>query len=476
MLVSSNAGRGGVLPGWVLLLVALGCGDGPGPLEAAPSSALPSALEPAQVVDAVAGVPRPDDPMVLSLGTPESSRAARPPWAPGMVGYAPAASADVARALFEAAATSVRRGVSLHRDLLACRIEHDVDGSGANGRRRALAFGVTLRWGSAHHEIDGPRAGTPAHLAVPLVTLAPGDPWQVHLRDEGGVVEIEASFDGKSPLRAEAGGFAIECRPVEPAARAEAVRDALWDVDRRLVLLATTAGEAPPRSGENGEIEEIEEALRPFVDPASSVAALVGWDDPRLARRFERRAALEGKLLDRLAQGRAEALARAKAPGEWVGVGRMGRRLEVKVDALDCDLPAADDATWRCRATLSLDNGGRGDREVRLSHDSVDVGGAAIAFVDRFGRAAHVRWPEHADPVVLARSGMATFTVHLEPAAAPGHLQAPPPPGLPVALELQSERARHRIFRRKQRPTRSGRLPRPAVCGAPGAAQLCAGL
>jgi hypothetical protein len=456
---------------WAALILACGSDDA-GP------RATPAALPGPSAVDIVAAVPRPDDAEVLRLGTPASSREAVPSFASGAFGYAPQARPEVARALFEAASAEPRQGALFDRDLAACRVAREEAQGGLRRRdRRAARLDVTLSWGDARESVSSPHpAGTAGtFFVVPLLALARGDAWSASVRSDGDVHELAGVFDGAIPWRARADDLELECRRVDPAARAEAVRDALWGLDRKLTLLSLTSPTQPE------SLREIERFLDPIAESAEPVAALVGWDDPRLRRRFDRRAELEARLLAALVRTRAESLARAAEPGTWIGVGRMGRRLEAKVDAMTCEAtePAPDGEleahrAWHCEATLSIDNGARGDRSLDVAGDRLLVGGASLSFVDRFGRAARVGWPDDRAPSSIDRADVVTFRVRLEPAMDHAQLQDAPSPELPVAFELTSERRRHRVLAPAERPRKIGRLPRPSVCEGPRPPAICA--
>ncbi len=311
---------------WLFLLLAVGCGFAPGEL---PFAEPPVAGGPPEVAHDVA---RPTDPPPDLPSTPSGSIAARPHWGPQET-YAPMLAHDESVALFERAAAGPGERLQLEGATLACRLEVTFAErpSTASPHDRAAELDLAFGFGANVAATDphaargiGSQASRTAFFVVPSVHLREGDAIDVLVNDRDRplhrdyIDRLGAAYTGTVPLLMTGEHTHLECRELGDALLAEVVRDRLWSVDDALAEWTRAEIEGSPTAAMHG---------------LAGVAALVGWDDPRVVRRIRRGTEIERALRRRGAQEIAGARARlGKAAA--IAVGR--RRMEFVVDDVRC--------------------------------------------------------------------------------------------------------------------------------------------
>jgi hypothetical protein len=384
-----------------LLFVLAGCGAAePLPVDSpprtpvaveAPAPKPPAPKPPARVPTLPPLAP---DQIPARLGTPEASRAAAPWWGGGASGYAP--QAQGAWSLFDAAESATRDTGPLTGEMLACAVtvifvEDKLPLFGANHNLADLTARVGF---GAHVDVDreplldlkGPEDRNEMRFTAPIVNLRIGDPIVARVFDRdvfsnNGIELLRGRFDGKAPIVIRGKHAALDCRLVPRAAVEAKAAAALAQLD------ATIAGfdrDYAPRFDEPSFFGRL--SVTDSTPPFYVVAALVGWDDPRVAARSARMATLERRFDDELAAELQKIHAALPAPGAWL-LAKQGTR-GVRATSFECgDEVHAPPDTFHsvgCLLHLEVKNLAAAAEDVPVYESGVDD--LDLAIIDRRGR------------------------------------------------------------------------------------------
>jgi len=331
-----------------LLLPLAGCAT----LSDAPDFIGPPPAPPAQEVDdapplpeapVVVETPRPPpDPIPDRLGTPSTSRAAAPAWwlVDHPFGYLPRPEAPWQ---FDPLAESApREAPTLDNGALLCDV--NVGGYRGDATEAGEYAGTDLTVGASvggarppARELwvwgVGPEDTGTARVLIPLIDLKPGATLHFKFNDRDVLFDddlelVAHRWTGQVPFEFKGRIGRGRCRFVPRAPLDQAVALRLEDVDNALAAVPPASApdltRASLRSTETEQLGGVKVAI-------ASVASLVGWDDPRVARRLERmgvlvaqRHALLVTALD-ATRADAESLGAWQAPAE----GKVSMRLGV---------------------------------------------------------------------------------------------------------------------------------------------------
>lgn len=285
------------------------------------------------------------------LGSPAKSSAALPAWQPrplrqllpGQVPYAPAS--EDAEGLYDQADPKPAKTGPLRDAALACTVDLGerrfddllpfANPSMVYGDLCAVAGpvppGGPVRDVTVHFGADDANTVT---FLVPLVSLDPGQAVSVRLLDidlqfDDAVDTLKATYRGTLPLSLATRGVKGDCRLV--------TREAL-EALLPPHLEATDAALAKARNAFRASLDDrrpmsVDGTLLAPQRSLAGAAALVGWDDPRVAARVALIADLDRELTAQWAE--VFEAARKKASGrDWATV--AGGQLEVRFAGLRC--------------------------------------------------------------------------------------------------------------------------------------------
>ncbi|MCB9718154.1 MAG: hypothetical protein H6712_30170 [Myxococcales bacterium] len=261
-------------------------------------------------------VPRPE-----ALGTPASSNAARPSWAP-RVAYAPQVANKPA--LLELATATTAEQV-----LLICRVEASI--SGVDSYSRAEPY-LRLRLpGRGRPEVSNRDRGRGELVSAPVVSLTKGERLEASLAEkdlfsDDPLGRVSGTYGGSLPLTFGGRLMTVECRGVPREVVERELEPALRRIDERLARMITND---PPR------LDTVDFGMGPEGPSGTAnvqagledAAALVGWDDPRVQARRARLEEVEAAFT----RGIATQVERAKAvvvEGPPWELGRGALRIE----------------------------------------------------------------------------------------------------------------------------------------------------
>ena len=309
-------------------------------LAAAPPPVAPEAPAPA------------DDPLRPEhLGTPAKSAAALPAWqprplrqlSPGEVPYAP--ESENAGGLYAKASTTPTKVGPLRDAALACSVDFGerhfddlipfASPEMVKGDICAVA-GIPVGKGPLRHVTVafGPDDANTATFLIPLASLDIGQPVVVRLIDidlqfDDSIDTLRVPYRGTLPLSLATRGMKGECRHVAREALEAALPPYLAKAD---AALEKALKDFHPSLTEHNPAS-VDAALTGPQGPLAQAAALVGWDDPRVAARVSRIAELDqafavewGKVFD--------AALEKSASKDWTAV--ADGQLEVRVAAVRC--------------------------------------------------------------------------------------------------------------------------------------------
>lgn len=287
------------------------------------------------------------DPPIVPPGTPPTSAAARPSWATAASGWAPMHSRPAS--LFEKAAAPTG---SLSKAFVLCRgrstsgVQADVHVRAKLGQLPSLeASGADV-----------------AYVGAPLVDLKPGAPIEVVVsaRQDGGlepIARVSSTYRGKIGAGARDGD--LECVALTGDALQSCIAIDAGRADSVLARL-DEARLDPAEPGWGYPTKDIAIAQR----ASSDVAALAGWDDPRVKKRVDTYARLVQELDAKRANVFAE-LHRSASNATFV------RSVVFSGATCTCDPGPSRDA--RCTVSFSVKNEG-GSRVVWGDDVEITIG------------------------------------------------------------------------------------------------------
>ena len=304
------------------------------PLMPVPDEPRPAPAPPAPEPPA----PAPDpDPAPEHLGTPAASKEAAPAWwlkwyrKEQLPEYAP--QPDAAWELFRAAGSAPRKVERIQDALLACHVK-----AGAFFEQKGVQLIKPGAFSKADLQVMArvtPASGKPGKVTtikgkqdtnevtftVPLCRLDKGDALELRILDRdfirrGLIEKLALPFSGGAPLLVRGKKAMAECRLVDRAMLEERLKVRLKKLDGKLDRFE--AAFHPDLSGRN---------LYPNTGPGSHLdfiradvgypAALVGWDDPRVAKRVKRLADLEARFAGELKELLTATWKNLPAAGQW---------------------------------------------------------------------------------------------------------------------------------------------------------------
>lgn len=390
----------------LVLVVLGGCAvapPAPAATPTAPEASAPPAPPPPRL-HAPTLPPLPPDRAPDRLGDPRSSNAARPWW--GGPGYAP--QSPLAAALVAVGETAPRDAGAIAGELLVCGVavvysESKFSPFSGDGVSRSYAkadLTTFLRFGGhagkkkedpAEIEARGPEDSNQMVMTVPVVKLDPGDQIALKAIDRdvftnNDIEEIKGRYEGKLPWVLRGKRVAAECRLVPRQVVEREAAAALRAVD---AAVAKFDVEYMPAMDDKAFFGRI--AITRVTEPFKRVAALIGWDDPRLAVRSARMATLLDRFDGELTAEMKKLHAALPPFGAWASMrrGELGLRAEKLVcgeaalapyrKALEIDAESAG-----CILHVSARNQKPAPEDV-AAYDS-SVARVDIGLVDRLGR------------------------------------------------------------------------------------------
>lgn len=351
------------------------------------------ALVPAPAVTAVDPAPDPErdpdedapaaeDPRVVPSGTPRSSMAARPSWSAATDGWAPVHSR--ADDLFASAA--VPSG-DLVKAFVMCR-----------GRSTAGLTGINVRAKLGRLPSiseDGPNPGDHAIVTAPLVDLKAGEPVElvVSTREDGGLRELaraNVAYAGK--LTAFAAEGDLDCMAMTDDELQDQIAVDAGRADSAIARFGGTKLDAAAIAW-GYPSKDLHIARRNVRD----VAALAGWDDPRVTKRVDAYAravttldAEKPRVFGELRQSAADEVA-------------VGTLTLARASRLTCDPQPSREA--RCTVSFVVKNDGQAalvwGRDVKI--DLADASGPQLALPPEGQREAIV--PPHQSQTLTVSTG-----------------------------------------------------------------------
>ncbi len=249
-----------------------------------------------------------------------------------------------ARGLFEIGERATRDTGPLTGEMLACAVtvlfvEDKINLFGSNHNLADLTSRVGF---GAHVDVDraplllvkGPEDYNEMRFTAPIVNLRVGDPFVVRVLDRdvfstNGIELLRGRFDGKVPIVIRGKRAAVDCRLVPRAVIEARATEALVRLD---AMIAGFDRDYFPRLDDTSFFGRL--AVTDATEPFRAVAALVGWDDPRLAARMARMATLERRFDDELGVELKKIHAAQPAPGSWL-VFKQGTRA-VRAASFEC--------------------------------------------------------------------------------------------------------------------------------------------
>lgn len=249
----------------------------------------------------------------VSLGSPKTSKAAKPIWELSS-DYAPQYTYRTAE-LFRSLEGEAREG-ELKEALLLCYI----DASNAPsydffGGKNEL--GGTIKLGKV--DISGNFKSH--YVTAPLTTLKTGEKVTVKVYDRDYISRDElietlsATFEGKLPLKVEGKRTSFSCVALNRQEVELELALLLPEVER---ALKEVEGELTPDL--YNTFSFLPDVFYPAQDRITQIAALVGWDDPSVSSRILRIDQLRDTQKDNLTQALMETYENIPALGEWVEV------------------------------------------------------------------------------------------------------------------------------------------------------------
>ncbi len=219
--------------------------------------------------------------------------------------------------------------------LLVCRVDVTVDDRDVSRPDQAMFLEVGTR---AYGYVRPPYSNTwTATVAWPVANLLAGQRLRIRVWDKDTfsnddlLATFEVPFTGTFPLVANDPDVAVECRALTGSALQARLAPALAHSDTMLDVLAGAA----PADVAAGHLALPRGVMTDARQAISGAAALVGWEDARVATRVTRSAAIEHAWTSAL-QRHADGLARAlPAPGAAVPVPRAA--LTLTAAPLECD-------------------------------------------------------------------------------------------------------------------------------------------
>lgn len=298
--------------------------------------------------------PAPTDVESTGRGSPAGSLAQRPPWRNADLGYAPTMSESDAAPLFAAGTTQAEDRPSLAGDLLACRIDVKFEEIKSWSLRPhkwaaadlliAIGFGPSGATEPGRIVTSGTNQSNHAHFVVPAARLAANEVVDIIVNDRDRLLgrdfidRIPLLFAGSTPLLATGAVSAVVCRVVDTAALGPFVHTRLWDVDDAFAQWRV----GKPDIGSGTATCAAPAAV---TDALAHLAAMLGWDDPRVVARLDRAASTEVAVM----QACAERYAAFVGGLESVGVPATLAGTDIGVRVLDGSCGAA--AMARLEAT-----------------------------------------------------------------------------------------------------------------------------
>lgn len=311
----------------------------------------PSSLLAAGAIVALGAAPAAPEPRPEHLGTPATSAKAAPAWfetpdrhlARGQIAYAP--QSDDVLALLKAAPEQAAQVGPLRDVALACDLDvgdRNFDGLAPFASESTLAADLCMVAGVVSGK-EAPRLVSVTvgsddsnfgSFLLPLVSLDPGAALSIRLVDidvtfDDPIETVRVPYKGTLPLKFKGRVAEGECRLVTRDALEAAAGKHLVEADAALAKAAASGTADPLASDPVG----VDEALARPRGALTAAAALLGWDDPRVAARLAREAevarALEASWAAAFDEARKGALGR-----EWAPV--AGGALQVRVTAVRC--------------------------------------------------------------------------------------------------------------------------------------------
>jgi hypothetical protein len=271
-----------------------------------------------------------------TLGTPASSLAAAPAfWRKKSSAYAPALESPLT--IFDAASAANAPGVAIACRLSAGRYKED---------KIMPAFDkadlmVTATFGEGKGRMTfhalGPEDTNEIDFVLPLLPLAEGKSVAVSLTDRDvfsndNVARFTITHRSAAPLTIRAASVRGECRSVPRAVIEASFQSARTSADNALAEMAL---ERPDITQPSSDVGRPSDGLGAMTYELQGLAALVGWDDPRVVRRVGRALALRGSQAAEIA--RQAALIRAALPSPAGGATPMADgALEVRATKYEC--------------------------------------------------------------------------------------------------------------------------------------------
>lgn len=296
-----------------LLLAHAGCDHPlPGPTPDASTDAPSTALSAAPSAAVSAAPAAPQKPPKVAIGpgddrpperwtTPAESLKAAPPWAlEDPRGYNPKAERQNYAPQFpDALFTAAPKAGVVEPDeqvLLACVVSYA--GSCDGGFKRFFGadfpeLDVEMVIGRAGKLVGhGGEDQRAIEVSIPLVSLAPADRLLFHVfdRDDGGSRDNLGVVTLTPRSLARKQDPAIECRVLGREAVEAKLASEIAEVDKKLDQLADVA---PAPYEETLGMEVLQSSLR---GPLTRLAGLVGWADPRVARRLTWASRIEARM------------------------------------------------------------------------------------------------------------------------------------------------------------------------------------
>lgn len=410
-----------------------------------PSATVPV---PPPIAEPVHVAPAPTDVEPAVRGSPAGSFAARPTWAQRS-DYAPASAEYDAELLFAAGVLATEPRQSLDGELLACRVDVKFEEIKSWSLRPhkwknadlvvVYGFGDGGATGEGRLSTIAKSQRNHSHFVLPAARMKDGDVIDVLLNDADRLFardfidRVALGFSGSTPIVATTAVSSIVCRVVPPAELRPFVHERLWNVDDALASWRQSAPEI--RSGTSTCA-----APQGVKDSIVHLAAVLGWDDPRVAARLEQAASTELAVLQACADRFAKLVAGLDAPGAPATL--PGMDIGVRVIESSCDparvaKTAGSSAKDGCMFALEVTNRAAAPLVIP-GGDRIHEAWEIVAY-DARGRALATSAPGAARQVAAGAVGRHELvTGHHARTALLGPAEAAPAPAVLIEIRKQA--------------------------------------